>query len=206
MNQLKLDDYWPIYVICIAMIVAAVIDGWKLKVPNWLTFPIILSGWLLGLGYDLGWLARFHPEITGEGSRLWSSIVGTFLGLGLLLPIYAIGGMGAGDVKMSMGYGAWVGAFFGLMRGTSVIFWAFCIGVVMGGVIGLGMILYRRDLRHNLSNTQNILQDFVRSGSFAEVAEKGTERRAKEPKLPYGIPLCIGFVGYLWYHMTYGVY
>ena len=46
--------YWPLMFVCAAMIVAAVIDGWKLKVPNWLTFPLILSGWLLGLLHNRG--------------------------------------------------------------------------------------------------------------------------------------------------------
>src|SRR5712692_8694543 len=99
---------WPLWVLSVAMIVAAVIDGWKLKVPNWLTFPLILSGWLLGLIHDFGW-------ITGSGG-IGASLAGTALGFALLLPVYAIGGMGAGDVKMQMGFGAWVGAFFGLGR------------------------------------------------------------------------------------------
>ena len=47
---------WPLWFICLAMIVAAVIDGWKLKVPNWLTFPLVLSGWALGLCHNCGLL------------------------------------------------------------------------------------------------------------------------------------------------------
>ena len=36
-------DHWPLLFISAAMIVAAVIDGWKLKVPNWLTYPLVLG-------------------------------------------------------------------------------------------------------------------------------------------------------------------
>ena len=36
------------------------------------------------------------------------SLIGTAVGLVLLLPAYAIGGMGAGDVKLLAGVGAWV--------------------------------------------------------------------------------------------------
>ena len=36
---------WPLLFVCAAMVVAAVIDGWKFKVPNWLTLPLIVSGW-----------------------------------------------------------------------------------------------------------------------------------------------------------------
>src|SRR4051794_39097274 len=100
--------HWPLWFICVAMIVAAVIDGWKLKVPNWLTFPLVLSGWALGLAHNFGWL-----EGSGDGG-IGAALAGTALGFALLAPIYAIGGMGGGDVKMQMGFGAWVGAFYGL--------------------------------------------------------------------------------------------
>src|ERR1700740_647771 len=97
---------WPLWFVCLAMVVAAVIDGWKLKVPNWLTFPLVLSGWALGLLHEFDLLQ-------GAGA-IGASLAGTALGFVLLLPVYSIGGMGAGDVKMQMGFGAWIGAFYGL--------------------------------------------------------------------------------------------
>src|SRR5206468_9337104 len=148
-------ENWPIWFVCAAMIVAAFIDGWKLKVPNWLTLPLILSGWLLGLGHNLDWL----PESTGPGG-MGASLAGTFVGFLLLYPVYAIGGMGGGDVKMQMGFGSWVGAFYGLSAtdshpgALSIIFWAFCLGVVIGGVIALVMIGARGRYRTNLANTR----------------------------------------------------
>ena len=45
---------WPLLVVCLGMIAAAVIDWWKFKVPNRLTFPLILSGWLFGLLNNFG--------------------------------------------------------------------------------------------------------------------------------------------------------
>ena len=50
---------WPLLFVCLAMVVAAVIDGWKLKVPNWLTFPLIISGWLVGLLENFGVVSSF---------------------------------------------------------------------------------------------------------------------------------------------------
>src|SRR3954452_1277839 len=137
-------NHWPLWFVCLAMIVAAVIDGWKLKVPNWLTFPLVLSGWALGLCHDAGWL-------TGTGSGGFAaSLAGAGLGFALLFPVYAIGGMGAGDVKMQMGFGAWIGAFYGGSAGLWIVFWAFVVGALIGGVIALGMILVRGQLRTNL--------------------------------------------------------
>ena len=52
---------WPLWVVCTGMIAAAVIDWWKFKVPNRLTFPLILSGWCLGLMHTCG------LELGGQG-------------------------------------------------------------------------------------------------------------------------------------------
>src|SRR5262249_13637983 len=121
---------WPLGFICLAMIAAAVIDGRKHKVPNWLTLPLVLAGWGLGLAHNFGLL-----EGTGQGG-IGASLAGTALGFALLVPSYAIGNMGAGDVKMQMGFGAWVGSFYGLAAtdvhqgALWIIFWAFVVGVL----------------------------------------------------------------------------
>src|SRR5438105_7491385 len=109
---------WPLLFISAAMIVCAVIDAWKLKVPNWLTFPLVLSGWGLGLIHDLGLLTG-----TGVGG-IGASLAAMALGSAPLLLLYLIGGMGAGDVKMQMGFGAWVGAFYGLPQALTVVLYA----------------------------------------------------------------------------------
>lgn len=41
----RLAETWPCWVVTITLVVAAVIDGLQLKVPNWITFPMIISGW-----------------------------------------------------------------------------------------------------------------------------------------------------------------
>ncbi len=179
-------DNWPVLLLCAMLITAAVIDFWKLKVPNWLTFSMILSGWAYGL-------------IAGGLSGLWASFVLTFFGLALLLPVYAIGGMGAGDVKMQMGFGAWVGAIpkYGLAGGFWVVLWGFCIAAVVGGVIALGMMFWRGDFFRNRKNVSEIVRDWFTAGSLHTVAARAAERKPRMHLLPYGVPLCIGFVGYL---------
>lgn len=184
---------WPLLFISAAMVVAAAIDGWKLKVPNWLTFPLIFSGWLVGL------LENFGVFDFGYGGGIGASLAGTGLGFALLLPVYAIGGMGAGDVKMQMGFGAWIGAFFGMSQGLWTIFMAFCIAVIIGGVIAMFMIAIRGQFRTNMANTREIVGDLFTSSGVGDVAGKAAKRKPRMHLLPYGIPLCLGFVGYLVY-------
>ena len=88
---------WHIWTVSIVLVVAAVIDGWKLKVPNWITFPMILTGWV-------------YSFASGGWAGLGWSLLATFFGLALLYGIYMVGGMGAGDVKLLAGIGAWVHA------------------------------------------------------------------------------------------------
>jgi prepilin peptidase CpaA len=191
-------NHWPLAFLCGAMIVAAVIDGWKLKVPNWLTFPLILSGWGLGLLHNAGLL-----ESTGSGG-IGASLIATALGFLLLFPLYAIGGMGAGDVKMQMGFGAWVGAFYGMQATDShpgagwIVVYAFCLAAVIGGVLALVMIAIRGQLKTNMANTSEILRDLLGSG-VGKAASKAAQRKSRMHLLPYGIPLCLGFISYLIY-------
>jgi prepilin peptidase CpaA len=183
---------WPVVFLCAAMIASAVIDWWKFRVPNWLTFPVILSGWLLGLVHTLGW----HPDagLGGVGDVL----LGTALGFACLIPMYAIGGMGAGDVKMTMGFGSWIGAFFGLSEGLWIILYAFCAGTIVGGIIAMGMIIIRGNYRQNVSHVREIVGDMFQT-NVGEMAGRANRRRPRWHRLPYGVPLCIGFLGSLIY-------
>src|SRR5262249_12449695 len=190
--------HWPLAVVCAAMILAAVIDGWKLKVPNWLTLPLVLSGWLLGLLNNFGLL-----EAAGFEGGLGGALAGTALGFLLLWPVYAIGGMGAGDVKMQMGFGAWIGAFYGMSATEThpgamwIVLYAFCLAAVIGGGLALGMIALRQQFRRHLSHVRQIFGDLFTSKGVGEVADKAAQRKPRMHLLPYGIPLCLGFVAYL---------
>ena len=182
---------WPVLVVCVGMLAAAIIDWWKFKVPNKLTFPLIISGWILGLANNFGLEA-------GDGG-IGAALLGTALGCGLLLPIYAIGGMGAGDVKMTMGFGSWIGAFYGAPQGLWIITYAFCAGAIVGGVIATGMIIVRGRFTQNVLHVREILGDLASAKSLSEPASKANARRPRWHRLPYGVPLCIGFIGCLMY-------
>jgi prepilin peptidase CpaA len=202
MNDLLNPMNWPLWVIILGMIAAGVIDGWKRKVPNWLTFSLVLSGWALGLLHTCG----VQPDgadgtpPTGVGG-IGASLGCTLLGFALLFPLWLIKGMGAGDVKMQMGFGAWVGAIYGWSPGWMIVLLAFCVGAIIGGIIGVGMMIYNRTYRQNMQNMQLILTDLAVGGSLKPLQARGQALRDKGPKLPYGIPLCLGFVGYLIYTM-----
>jgi prepilin peptidase CpaA len=192
-------NFGPLIVLCASMVLAAVIDGWAFKVPNWLTLSLVLSGWLIGLLHTCGVAID-----AGEGG-LGAALLCTFVGFALLFPLLAIVGMGQGDVKMLMGFGAWVGAFYGGREALTILVWAFCLGAIVGGLFGLIMMACRRKFSKNLSNFKNILVDLrvMATEGPAAAAQRSNQRRAGWDRLPYGIPLCVGFLGYLYLH-THG--
>ncbi len=179
--NVSLQENWPIWLVTVVLIVAAVIDGWKLKVPNWITFPLIISGWIYSTA-NYGW----------EGFG-WS-LVGTAVGLGLLLPAYAIGGMGAGDVKLLGGVGAWV-------WGTTT-FYAFACSAVVGGVLAVAMVLWRRAWTRHADQFRQIVNEIVQIRDPNTLSAIAAERKSSMLLLPYGIPIAIGTIGYfLWMGM-----
>ena len=171
-------EQWQVWLVAVVLVVAAVIDGWKLKVPNWITFPFVISGWILSAVY-LGW--------AGLG---WS-LFGTAVGLALLLPAYAIGGMGAGDVKLLAGVGAWT-------WGTNT-FLAFCLSALFGGVIAVGMVFYKRKWQHHKSQFWAILTEILVVRDPEELSTIAAQRKSSMMLLPYGIPIAIGTIVYFFW-------
>ena len=168
-------ENWHIWLVSAVLVIAAVIDGWKLKVPNWLTFPFVMAGW----AYSALWF--------GWAGLGWS-LMGTGVGLLLLLPAYAIGGMGAGDVKLLAGVGAW-------MWGT-VTFYAFCVSAVVGGLLAVAMVLYSRKIGHHKAQFFSILTEIMVLRNPEELSKIAAERKSSMMLLPYGIPIAIGTIAY----------
>jgi prepilin peptidase CpaA len=174
-------ENWPIWLVSVVLIVAAIIDGVQLKVPNWLTFPFILSGWVFSA---LMFAQQGDPWWHGLGWSLW----GTMVGLALLLPAYAIGGMGAGDVKLLMGVGAWVHC--------TVTWHAFCVSAVVGALLALLLIVVRRGWSRHYRQFWMILAEITTIRQPDRLAAIAAERKSSMLLLPYGIPIAMGTVLY----------
>jgi prepilin peptidase CpaA len=197
----------PVGLLCAGMILAAAIDGIAFKVPNWLTLSMILAGWGIGLlnsfGVGIGpgpIHEAFRADFPGSGG-IGASLLGTLLGFGLLFPVFFIGGMGQGDVKMQTGFGAWTVALYGSHDGLWIVVYAVCAGYIIGGILGLAMMLLRGQLHRNFGNAREIFRDLRVLATMGPTAahQRAHQRRPTWHRLPYGIPLCMGFVGTLIY-------
>lgn len=170
---------WPVKLVSAVLILAAWIDGRELRVPNWITFPMVLSGLI-------------YSTAVGGAAGLGAGILGMCVGLLTLLPLYAVGGMGAGDVKLMAGIGAWVG--------WKITFAAFCVSVVVGAAMAIVMVLWSRQLKHHYENFLLILSEWLIIRHPGELSRIAAERKPRMMLLPYGIPICIGTIGYFLYN------
>ncbi len=174
-----LMENWHIKAVSAILILAAWIDGRELKVPNWITFPMILSGLV-------------YQTYVGGVEGFGAGILGMVVGLLTLLPLYAVGGMGAGDVKLMAGIGAWLG--------WEITFAAFCVSVVVGAVMAVIMVLSKKSMSHHYQQFLLILSEWMVIKNPYELSKIAAERKPRMMLLPYGIPICIGTIGYFIYN------
>ena len=167
-----------IWLVSAVLVEAAVIDGRRLRVPNWLTFHFALGGLV------------FAAWSGGRERFLWS-LAGTGVGLVSLLPLYAIGGMGAGDVKLMAGVGAWLG--------PRLTFGAFVSTALVGGLLGMAMIVASGNVIRHWVMLQTIVHEILSIRNPAVLAERAGERKKNMMLLPYGIPIAIGSIAYFGY-------
>lgn len=165
--------------VLIALLIVAAASDWRVyRIPNWLT----ASGTAFGLIYNTA-----VPMSTHTGF-LWA-FDGLLLGLLMMLPLYALKAMGAGDVKLI----AMVGAFLGVPG----IFFAVIFTFIVGGVAALGFALFNRALGRMLGNVKNLVQIMMLSAIGGFKPDTHIDASKSVGKLPYGVSIGIGTTGFL---------
>lgn len=142
------------------------------RIPNWLTFPAMIAG-VAAQFYFLGF--------PGFGD----SLLGVALGFALFFPIHAFGYMGAGDVKLLMAVGAWLGwhACWSVAAGA----------VVVGAIYALAEVIYRGRLLAVVKNTYQFLRSILVPGLVAEKLKLDHSR-----KFAFGLCISISVAGWIY--------
>jgi prepilin peptidase CpaA len=171
--------FFFIVLLASAITISVIEDLRRQKIPNLVTCPTMV----LALAY--------HSISNGFEGFLFST-GGLFLGIGLFIVPYMLGGMGAGDAKLM---GA-AGAIFG----PKDILVASIMVILAGGVYGI--ILLAINPRYTFSLLKRswlTLKTFFLTHQFILIPPNIGE---KLPVLRYAVPIALGTMGYMLMKIT----
>lgn len=170
-------EQYALLVLVPAMAYACWRDVREHRIPNQLCGLLVLSGFIVH-GVVQGW------------SGLQHSMAGAAAGFGLLIVLWLIRAMGAGDVKYMAGVGAWLG--------PELTFYAVIAGILVGGLISVGMIVYQRTWSRFATNMGLMLVKMSSARTaFGEFASAKQFSGSGKAAVPYAIPLTVGAWGVL---------
>lgn len=165
------------WVALIISVSACATDVTTRRIPNLITLGGLVAG--------LVWAGVEHGA-----SGLGISLLGGVTGLLVFLPLYLLGGLGAGDVKLMACLGAWTGP------GPAV--WTALYGAIAGGVMAVVIALASGYFRAALRNLGDLLMHFRVAGVRPHPVL--TLERSKGPRLPYALPITAGAIATMWLH------
>jgi prepilin peptidase CpaA len=162
-------------VVLIVAIAAAICDVRTRRIPNVLTF-------------GAAGLAFLYALVSQGATGLGLAVAGWLTGAALFFPFFALGGMGAGDVKLLAALAAWFGPFDAV--------WLAVFAAVSGGVFAVVVALARGYLRQAFVNLWFMFVQwrFLGIRSIAGF----TLQDSRAPRLAYAIPIMVGAVCTLW--------
>lgn len=152
---------------------AAVSDYRTMRIPNLLTG----GGILFAVVYN----TLVKPEWNADWT--WAP-AGMLLGFIALLPMYALGVMGAGDVKLM----AMVGAFLGPAGTANALLYS----ILTGGIAALVYAVRKQALARMLANARRALRSMLWSAVASGAPRLAPDAMPSVGKLAYGISIAIG--------------
>ena len=156
-------------------LVAVAFDLRTRRIPNYVTLSAAA-------------LALVAATATEGLSGLGSAALGWFVGALVFFPFFALGGMGAGDVKLMAALGAWLGPLNAL--------WLAIFSSIAGGVAAVVVSFSAGYLQQALANVWLMLMHWRVAG--AGPVPGMTLRDTRGPRLPYAVPIAIGVLCKLW--------
>ena len=185
---------WTWLLLVAAAGVACITDLRAMRIPNWLTLPLLAAG-LAHSGISGGWSGLLH-------SLGASAFAGSIFVIG-----YAFFRGGAGDAKLMLAIGSWVSIDLSMVIVMSVTIVGFLQAMLMvvirGGVQDIPLAVFDSWSRVYLAARG------ARRGRFAWREDDSAEIEAA-PKarhkgwFPYAPAILLGTVGAWWYTVKHG--
>ncbi len=156
----------------VVAIVAGVLDWRYRRIPNWLT----VSGFAAGVVVN---------TILLHWPGLETALLGTVVGLGLLLPFVLVRSLGAGDMKLAGALGACLGwrQLLSVLVGT----------ILVAGAMALALVIWKGRLKQTLLNIAHLV------AALLSLRTPGSAVSLDDPrstKIPFGVAMAIAVLVY----------
>lgn len=154
------------------LIWAAIEDLRNRRIPNWLTFSLLLSGMAQSF---------MHGSLSTPGM----SIAGFAVGFGLTFVLFLLNAVGGGDVKLLAGLGAWFGPM--------AVFQIFVLEAVIGAVLVIAQATAQGRMKVLLRNSAVVAINLahVKDVGIDHVKSTGLSARSVDRPLPYAVPVLL---------------
>jgi Flp pilus assembly protein protease CpaA len=189
---------WIWLLLIAAGVVASITDLRNTRIPNWLTLPLLVGGLLYASAQGLPAVGQALGGMVAAGSSL--------------VLAYILFGGGAGDAKLMIAFGSWLGfdASIILMLGVAIT----------GFVESMVIIISRHGLRdvpitilHSFGMVQFAAKQAVQGNFIGPVEDEGivpnAPNRVSRPRpkgwIPFAPAILAGTIVAWWYWEQYGV-
>ncbi|MEH7073676.1 A24 family peptidase [Neobacillus drentensis] len=160
---------WSTYLLFILLLICVITDLKERKIYNAVLFPFLL-------------LALILHAITGGIQGVTGAVFGMFVGLGILLIPFLLGGMGAGDVKLL--------AVIGGLKGVTFVLAASVFMALAGGVMAIFILFFRKGVKRRLIQIIYFYLGFFNGVRFPLLHDQ----EAMKTTYPYGVAIAAGAI------------
>jgi prepilin peptidase CpaA len=157
------------------VLIACGTDLHSRRIPNLLTMGAAVAGFAFGF-------------MTSGTSGLVQGGGGWLAGFVLYLPLFLLGGMGAGDVKLLAALGAWLG--------PQRVLWVALYGAIAGGVLAIATAMCTGYMRTMFCNMRLLLTHWRVNG--IRPLDSLTLESGHGPRLAYAVPIAVGVLCAQW--------
>lgn len=166
------------FVLFMLLAVAVITDLRSHRIPNLLLSPALAAAFML-------------HTLSGGVDGLITAAGGLAVGLVMLLPLYVIGGLAAGDVKLLGVVGSFLGPSFAMVAGLATM--------MAGAVFGIAVMVWNRARPTLVSHAAQILSPPGTRPDTSSVSLSIAARQNPVTYIPYAPAIAVGTVAALWY-------
>lgn len=176
-SEKDIFDATMISVLVVVLAIATVSDFKNRRIPNLLLFPALS-------------LALILHTMSGGADGLITAAGGLFVGLAMFLPLYAVHGMGAGDVKLLSVVGCFLGPWGAVVAGMATM--------MAGAAFGMIFIAWQC-VRPILESQATRVLGRPNTGAHLLTVSHSLGDRNPVTKIPYAPAIAAGTLAALWY-------